>query len=47
MIQAVVFDMDGKQYKSYMIFGGTSYTIDTEGLDEDGLSELLLSIVSE
>lgn len=46
-ISAVVFDMDGKQYKCYMIFGGTSYTIDTEGLDEDGLSELLLSIVSE
>lgn len=42
---AVVIDMDGT-YRCYMIFNGTAYTIDVSGFTEDGLCDILLSIVS-
>ncbi len=42
---AVVIDTDGT-YRCYMIFKGTSYTIDASGITEDGLGDILLSIVS-
>lgn len=42
---AVVIDTDGT-YRCYMVFKGTSYTIDATGITEDGLGDILLSIVS-
>ncbi len=40
---AIVFDMGGS-YKCYMVYGGVSYVIDAEGIDETELSYLLLSL---